>query len=288
MSKPLTLGIIGHPIGHTLSPTMHALAGEIQSIPLSYGVFDVHPANLAAAIAGLRALSVDGFNVTVPHKVAVIPYLDEITPDAATIGAVNTVVNVGGKFVGHNTDGLGFVDGIREDARADPTGKNVFIYGAGGAARGVAVALARAGVSHITIANRDATRAVELCRTVTDATGVATTPLPMNANLLDAVADADIIVNTTSVGMEGGGSETNLPAVEAIPPDALAVDIVYRPLDTDFLKRARDNGAKTQDGLWMLIRQGDRAFRLWTGGNAFPVEAVRAAAVAALTHYDRG
>ncbi|MBF0170683.1 MAG: shikimate dehydrogenase [Nitrospinae bacterium] len=284
MAKPLALGIVGHPIGHTLSPVMHALAGRERGVPLSYGVFDVAPARLAVAVAGLKALSVDGFNVTVPHKAAVIALLDDVTPEAAAIGAVNTVVNVGGRFIGHNTDAPGFVDAVREDAGVDPAGKRVFLYGAGGAARGVAFGLAWAGAKNIVIANRNGERACELAAQVTAATGVAATGLSLAGNLLDTVAAADIIVNTTSVGMEGAAEGSSLPGVEGVRSGSLAVDIVYRPLDTPFLAAARERGAATQDGLWMLIRQGDRAFRLWTNGKTFPVDRVREAALTELNN----
>jgi shikimate dehydrogenase len=278
MAKPLVLGIIGYPVGHTLSPLMHGLAATEGGIDLSYAAFEIRPEKLGEAIAALRTLGATGFNVTVPHKVAVMEYLDEVVKDAAAIGAVNTVVNDNGRLVGYNTDAAGFVDSVRKDAGVDPAGKRVFVYGAGGAARAVAIGLAKAGAARIDIANRTYAKAEALAARVAENSEAVVGAVAHEAeNLLETVGAADIIVNTTSVGMEGGGEGTTPPGVAAIRSGALAVDIVYRPLWTPFLQAAVERGADTLDGLWMLIRQGDRAFRLWTGGAAFPIEPIRRA-----------
>ena len=280
MTKPLKLGIIGHPIGHTLSPVMHALAAKSNGIELAYGAYDIKPDDLAKEIARLKSLPLDGFNVTVPHKVAVIKYLDEISKEARLIGAVNTIVNRGGKLSGYNTDAYGFVTSLKENGGVDPAGKKVFVYGAGGAARGVCIGLAQAGCASITIANRTAKKAEKLAKIVLETND----QFPVTAigydenNLVESVASADIIINTTSVGMKGSHEKEKLPATEAIGGNCqLVVDIVYRPLNTRLLKMAKKKGVKTLDGLWMLIHQGDKSFELWTGGKRFPVDRVRAA-----------
>ena len=280
MTKPLKLGIIGHPLGHTLSPVMHNIAAKSHGIELAYDAYDIRPDDLAKEVARLKNLPLDGFNVTVPHKVAVMEQLDEISEEAALIGAVNTVVNRNGRLFGHNTDAYGFITSLRENGGVDPKRKNVFVYGAGGAARGVCIGLAQAGCASITIANRTLEKAVRLTEMVL----LTNDQFPVTAigydenNLVESVASADIIVNTTSVGMEGSDAKEKLPAVTVIGGACkLVVDIVYRPLETGLLNMAERKGIKTLDGLWMLIHQGDKSFELWTGGKRFPVDEIRAA-----------
>lgn len=272
--KPLALGILGHPIGHTLSPSMHNVAANIHKISISYSAYDVKPENLKDAIDGIRALSIDGVNVTVPHKTAVIPYLDEISPEARQIGAVNTITRNGEKLVGSNTDMYGFITAIKENGGVDPGGKRIFVYGAGGAARAVVYGLAMEKAMEITIANRTESKAVSLAVEVIQSepeTNLKAIGFGSN-KLFDSLSMADIIVNATSLGM--GGADEFPPGAIKFNKNQLVVDIVYRPLITPLLARAREDGAKTLDGLWMLIHQGASSFRLWTG-KSFPVDKAR-------------
>lgn len=279
MKRAYQLGIIGHPIGHSLSPIMHTLAGEKAGLELTYEAFDVPPDELGGFFDLMLDGWLDGINVTVPHKVSAIQYLDGLEPDAARIGAVNTVFRRDNQLIGDNTDGYGFLQSLKENAGTDPKSRPVFLYGAGGAARAVAFALVDAGAA-LTIANRDAGRAARLAEELNRAGGVVETAGWEAMNLIDSVKAADIIVNTTTVGMKGSG-EGALPAMQGIHEGQLVVDIVYRPLNTPLLQFARERGARTLDGLWMLLRQGARSFERWTGA-AFPVEAARARLAAEL------
>lgn len=274
--KPLALGIIGHPIGHTLSPALHYVAAADNGIALTYSAYDVVPSNLRQALDGVRALSIDGLNVTVPHKVAVMEFLDKLTPEAKKIGAVNTIMRKGRKLIGHNTDSVGFVTSIKENTRFEINEKRVFVYGAGGAARAVIFGLIAEGATEIFICNRTESKAVSLSIDIfMEEPSANLKPIGFNENnLVELVESADIIVNTTSIGM-GGGDETP-PGLTKIHKEQLVVDIVYRPLLTPFLRQAHMAGAKTLDGLWMLIHQGAEAFRLWTD-KPFPVDKARKA-----------
>lgn len=275
MTKPLALGIIGHPIGHTLSPVMHKTAAKSHGIDLTYDAFDIKPENLESEIARLRDLPLDGFNVTVPHKVAVMEYMDELTGDARLIGAVNTVVNQDGRLIGHNTDAYGFITSVTKNGDVDLANKSVFVYGAGGAAMAVCVGLAQAKAAKIVIANRTEDKATKLAERIFQAFGqVQTEAVGYDSNkLVETISTADIIVNTTSIGLEGGDENQTLPGADNFS-GSLLVDIVYKPLETEFLKSASAKDIKTLDGLWMLIHQGDQAFWLWTK-KRFPVDLIR-------------
>ena len=160
--KPLALGIIGHPIGHTLSPVLHNFAGEYLKIPLNYSAYDIAPDNLERAMDGVRALGIDGLNVTIPHKREVMKYLDDITDTAQRVGAVNTITRQGDKLIGHNTDSYGFIQSIRENAGVELSGKKIVVYGAGGAARAVVFGLAKQTATTVIIVNRTESNAVRL------------------------------------------------------------------------------------------------------------------------------
>jgi len=275
VSRRFSLGIIGHPIGHSLSPVMHRAAADHLDLSLTYEPIDIPPGDLGRFMADLREAPIDGLNVTVPHKVAVMEYLDESSPEAGRIGAVNTIYRVDDELHGHNTDGYGFLASLQRNAKTSAAGKKIFVYGAGGAARAICDGLVFAGCAEMTIANRTARKAGALVsRLETGGCGLKAIGYDSN-NLVESVRSADIIVNTTSVGMEGV-AETELPASEHIHEGQLVVDIVYRPLETGLLRRAKDAGARTLDGLWMLVHQGAKSFELWTG-QTFPVELARAA-----------
>lgn len=259
------LGIIGHPVGHSLSPLMHNFATKELGLPFAYVAFDVAPADLKAAVRGLRALGVAGFNVTVPHKVAVMKCLDETDATAQCIGAVNTVVNKNGKLCGTNTDGAGFMRSL-EKAKFNPAGKSVVIIGAGGSTRAIGVSLLRAGVKRLTLVNRTRCRGLEMAR-ILARHGDAV--LAEGADATESMEAAALVVQTTSLGMKR--SDPLPVAAPRFRKGQLVYDIIYAPAETKFLAVARKAGAKTMNGLAMLVYQGSESFRLWTG-KKFPEE----------------
>jgi shikimate dehydrogenase len=273
MNRKYRLGIIGHPLGHTLSPVMHTAAAARLGLDLAYDPFDVKPANLAGFMAGLRDGPLDGLNVTVPHKTAVMEYLDTVSPEAERIGAVNTIVIRGGRLAGENTDAYGFMASLTQNARVNPAGKRALVIGAGGAARAVVWALALAG-ARTAIANRTEDRARGIAADFAIAgAGVAVIPFDPD-KLAEAARAAEIIVNATSVGMKSAGPGALAEVERHFHPGQLVVDIVYRPPLTPFLAAAQRAGCATLDGLWMLIHQGAKSFTLWTS-RPFPVELAR-------------
>jgi shikimate dehydrogenase len=251
-------GLIGNPVGHSLSPPMHEAGYETLGIDARYVTFEPPEDGAVAAIEGADALGVSGLNVTIPFKRDV---LDAVDPDplAERIGAVNTVDLSGERPTGHNTDAVGAVRALRSHG-VDLTGRAV-VVGAGGAGRAVAFGLADEGLT-VDVANRTVERARDLAADVPDATGHGLDALP------DLLADADVLVNATSVGMEEDA--TPVPA-DALHGDLAVLDAVYQPLETRLLRDAADAGATTVDGAWMLLYQGVEAFERWTGREA-PVD----------------
>lgn len=263
--KIRVLGIIGAPVGHSLSPAMQNAAIDERGIDYVYVPFPVEPDFLGQAVEGLRRLGVWGFNVTIPHKSTIIPYLDKISPEAELCGAVNTVCREGDLLVGYNTDGSGFLASAREDLEYDPCGSSVLLLGAGGAARGAIAALASADVARIVIANRTGERGLALLekfRAVFPAVEFAVSSLAAE-ELAGHLRDADLLVNTTSVGMNGTSFEC-LSLLE-LPDTGKVYDMVYVPAETPLLKAAKARGLTCANGLGMLAGQGAAAFKLWTG-----------------------
>lgn len=250
----------------------------------SYEKFDVPPQDLATFMRRFRDGPLAGLNVTIPHKMEVMKFLDSIDSTAVAIGAVNTVVKDGANLTGYNTDSYGLIKSVKDIGGIhDLTGKKIFIYGAGGSARAVASGFIGENVASLTIANRTQSRAAELLSRLAPA-GAATCAIGFDdrKTLVESVATADIIVNTTSVGMAGGGDPSGLPpGVEGLHEGQTVVDIVYNPLATAFLSTARAKGARTVDGLWMLIYQGAKAFGIWTG-REFPIGKAREVLLAEL------
>ena len=256
------LGIIGHPVAHSLSPVFQSAALRQCGFDATYEHWDTPPASLEARIKSLRDPGFLGANITIPHKQAALPMLDEVGGLSAAIGAVNTVVNRDGRLYGFNTDGPGFVRSLRAEVGFDAAGKSVLLLGAGGAARGIAFALLEAGVSKLAIANRTQARANALAR---DLAAVGNGRVSV-AEFPASVAGYDCIVNTTSVGMHGTGTESDSPSsFDGASANALAVDIVYAPAETAFLREAAASGLRVLGGLPMLIYQGALSFELWTG-----------------------
>jgi len=280
----LRLGILGYPLRHTASPAMHRTALEAVGLAGTYEVWEVPPEGLAEAVARLRAEGVRGFNVTVPHKTAILPLLDRLEETARRLGAVNTVVNEGGRLEGWNTDRHGFLKGL-EEAGFRPPGCTALVLGAGGSARTVALALAWEGARAVLLANRTPERAQALARAVAEE-GAEAQALPLEPSALaPALEKVDLVVNCTVVGMRHGPAEGRSPLppglLARLPPSALVYDLVYNPPETPLLAEARRVGLRTQDGVAMLVHQGAQAFTLWTG-RAAPVSAMRRAVEAFL------
>lgn len=255
------LGIIGHPVAHSLSPALHNAAFAAVGLDLVYVAFDVQ--DLPAAIAGVRALGIRGLSVTIPHKEAVIPLLDRIDPLAARIGAVNTVVNEQGVLAGYNTDALGAVRALEEAGVAQISGPAV-VLGAGGAARAVAFAVAdRFRPARISFADLDQEKAQALAAALQRETGITAASLaPGSPELAAAVAECALCINTTPLGMHGKGNP--LPA-DAFRPGVVYFDIVYTPPRTPFLLAAEAAGGRCVTGDRMFLHQAAAQFALWTG-----------------------
>lgn len=264
---PQQLGIIGHPIVHSISPVFQQAALDHLGIDAIYEAWDVAPAAVPEFVQWLREPDVLGVNVTVPHKETVVPLLDEVDDWATTAGAVNTIVNRRGRLTGHNTDGVGFLRALRDGGGFEPRGKRVLVLGAGGAARGVVLALARAKVASLVIANRTVERAAHLAHLAQD-NGVSAMPTSLKKSSYSA-ASVDLIVNCTSMGMFHGDAESASPLTAGqIPSACLVNDLVYNPVETPLLREAANAGAATLGGLQMLVYQGAASFEMWTGRDA--------------------
>jgi len=268
------VGVIGDPVAHSISPAMQQPALDVLGVAATYERWHTPAADLKGRISGLRASNVLGANVTVPHKQAVKPLVDEISDLAMRAGAVNTIVNRGGSLFGDNTDVYGFTTSLLE-ACPDACGREALVLGAGGAARAVALGLAEAGVTGITIHNRDVERAHRLAA---DLEPIDIQVSESTTDLGKALSAAAILVNATSLGWHTGETPLGPEWLSALPAKALVVDLTYR--DTELLLTARERGLSTLDGLPMLVHQGARALELWTGRRA-PVEVMMTAALAA-------
>ncbi|MFC5405180.1 shikimate dehydrogenase [Cohnella soli] len=271
-SHTILYGVIGDPVRHSKSPVMLNRAFRETGLNGAYAAFHVKPEELGQAIAGVRALGFRGLNVTIPHKVEVMAHLDEISEGARAIGAVNTIVNDGGRLIGYNTDGIGYVRSLKEEAEPNLSGKTIVVLGAGGASRGILWALAHEQPAAILLANRTEERAVELASAFSTDYRISAIPW---SRLQAACAEADVVINTTSVGMS--------PKVGDVPidpswlkPGAVASDLIYNPLKTAFLQQAEAHGCRAHGGLGMFVYQGAYAFEYWTGAPA-PVAAMREA-----------
>jgi shikimate dehydrogenase len=258
-------GIIGWPVGHSLSPAMHNAAFGALGLDWVYVAFPVAPERVAGAVAGLAAAGVGGLNVTIPHKRAVLEACSAVSPAAEAIGAANTLVPDGaGGWRADNTDAPGFLRALDEAAPLELDGRTVLLVGAGGAARAVAFALRGRG-ARLLVANRTAARAAELGD-----------PVPFTrGDLEEAAAASALVVNCTSLGLGDDAVPAALP-MDALGPGHVVADVVYRATGTPWLEAAAARGARCVDGLGMLLHQGAAAFVQWTGTEP-PVEVMRAA-----------
>lgn len=268
------LGVIGHPVGHSLSPAMHNAAINALGLDYVYVPFDVPPASLREAIEGIRALGIAGANVTIPHKEAVIPFLDEIDENAGECGSVNTITNVDGRLIGSNTDGPGFMRSLIEAGFA-PEGRKAVVLGAGGAGRAVTFALVKAGV-RVTLTMASQARIERLVGDVQDRFGVGSVVGEPDASRIgDYLSDVDLLVNSTPVGMHPNEGQSPVPK-EFLRHDILIYDLVYNPLKTGLIHEAEEAGARTISGVKMLVYQGAISFKSWTGIDP-PVDVMEAA-----------
>ena len=272
--KTKLCGLIGDPVEHTMSPAMHNAAFRELGIDFLYVPFRVKKEELGKAIEGMRALNIKGLNVTIPHKVAVVQFLDELDPLAEKIDAVNTIVNDNGRLKGYNTDASGFLQALLERG-IEPEGKNVVMLGAGGASRAVSFILADRG-AHLAILNRreELSWAEDLAGRISQIFGKEVKALELDReNVVKALGKADILVNATSVGMSPNADQTPV-AFDRLKSGLVVFDIVYNPIKTRLLREAEIAGSKTIGGLDMLVWQGALAFEKWTGVKA-PVKLMK-------------
>jgi shikimate dehydrogenase len=282
--KAKLAGVMGWPVAHSLSPRLHNFWLAKNGIDGAYVPLAVKPEDFEAAMRALPKLGFKGCNVTIPHKEAAAKIVDHLEPLAAAIGAVNTIiVREDGSLEGRNTDAPGFIANLIETLGDwQPAGKRAVVLGAGGAARGIVAALLFQGATEITLVNRTAERAEELARSIIAAMKIEASRIRVASwdALAGETATADLLVNTTSLG------QTGQPPLEIdlspLPAHAVVTDIVYNPLETDLLKRAKARGLRTVDGLGMLIQQARPGFEAWFGVKPDADEATRAHLLAAL------
>ncbi len=277
--KTRVCGVIGDPIEHTLSPTIHNAAFNHLKLDFIYLAFRVKTADLENAVRGMRGLGIHGLNVTMPHKSTIIGYLDEADPTVQFLGSVNTILNKDGKLSGFNTDGVGALKALRENG-TELSEKKVLLLGAGGAAKAIAFALAEVG--ELVVLNR----AAEKAKGLAEALGrIFNKKVVGGALSSDAIAKnmrgSDVLINATSVGMHPEANQSIVPP-QWLRSDLTVMDIVYNPVETKLARDAKAAGAKVISGVEMLVYQGAASFEIWTGRSA-PVEVMRKAALSKLS-----
>jgi shikimate dehydrogenase len=263
--------VIGHPIGHSLSPVLHNAAFRALGIDWAYLAFDVNEPAVPRALDAMRVLGIDGLSVTMPDKEAVARHVDRLEPDAEALAAVNCVSREGDVLIGHNTDGQGFIDSLRLDQGFEPEGRTCGVIGAGGAARAVIRSLAGVGAAEVAVVNRSPERGEQAARLAGTRGRLAT------AAELEGV---ELVVNATPAGM-GGSAELPLDP-EVLQPGQLVIDLVYHPLETPLVVAARERGARAANGVGMLVHQAGHQLRIWTGLEP-PLAALRAAVTEAVS-----
>ncbi len=258
------VGVFGYPVKHSASPAMHNAAFRACGLDYLYAAFEVKPEHLRDALLGLPALGICGVNLTIPHKENAIQYMNELSEEAAATGAVNTVVIESGKLKGYNTDIEGFLESLSEDAGFTPGEKKVVVLGAGGAGRAISFALAKEKASELIIANRTARRAEKLVSEIRQKfPEVKIKAMPLSSNSIgEEISSCTLLVNVTPLGMKG---EMPVSNTECLHEGLTVYDLIYTPLSTPLLEEAKKRGAKTVNGLSMLVYQGAASFELWTG-----------------------
>ena len=283
--KTRVCGVIGDPIEHTLSPTIHNAAFNHLKLDFVFLAFRVEAAGLENAMRGMRGLGIHGLNVTMPHKSTVTDYLDEVDSTVKFLGAANTILNKDGKLSGFNTDGFGALKALRENG-IELSGKKVLLLGTGGAAKAIAYSLAKE-VGELAILNRAADKAAELAETLgrplnKKIVGGAISPNAIAKNL----QDSDVLINATSVGMHPEANQS-IVMPRWLKSDLTVMDIVYNPVETKLARDAKAAGAKVISGVEMLIYQGAASFEIWTGHSA-PIDVMRRAALNKLSSAGAG
>ncbi len=260
------LGVIGHPVAHSYSPAMHNAAIADLGIDYGYVAFSVKPEEVEGAVRGIKALNIRGLNVTVPHKLAVIDYLDEISEEASVVGAVNTIsFESDGRLIGYNTDVYGALTALSLSGGLDPLPPEVVVLGAGGAARAVVYGLGKSpDVERITILNRTVDRAENLADDIRKVTGKRMEGGPLSKQR-NAFQNAGLVVNVTSLGMHPNIDSSPVDDVSVLHPGLTVFDTVFNPLETLLMRQAKSSGARALGGLDMLVFQGARSLEIWTG-----------------------
>ncbi|MBI3837157.1 MAG: shikimate dehydrogenase [Planctomycetia bacterium] len=258
------VAVFGQPVAG--NPTQYMMEKAFAQVGLDwrYLTLEVAPEGLSDAMRGMRAMGFRGCNLTIPHKVEVLKYLDRTSEAAALMGAVNCVNRVGDELIGENTDGKGFVQSLR--GLADPQGKHVAILGAGGAARAIAVEVGLAGAAQITIVNRTEPRGQELADLLNHQVHVAARFVQWDGDY-ELPPETDVLINATSIGL--GDDDSRVPlSVGTLEPDMVVADVIFNPPETRLIRDARQRGCQTLDGLGMLVNQAVIAFKIWTGRDA--------------------
>lgn len=268
--KLRSVGVIGYPLRHSISPAFQQAALDYYGLDIRYELWETEPKDLQSMVEQLRQLQSLGANVTVPYKQAVLPLLDELDDLASRIEAVNTIVRQEDRLTGYNTDAYGFLQALRQHGKFEPEGREAIVIGAGGAARAACYALLEAGVVSLTIVNRTRERAEALAWALEGRVRTRVDTLPWgDARLGEVLSQCHLIVNCTTMGMKCSSEEGESPLeARLIPRGILVYDLVYNPLETPLLRVAKVAGAHTLGGLAMLVYQGAAAFELWTNRKA--------------------
>ncbi|WGV23408.1 shikimate dehydrogenase [Halotia branconii] len=277
--KTKLLGVIGHPVEHSLSPVMHNAAIAHLGLDYVYLPFPIAPENLEAAIAGFAAVGVVGFSVTIPHKQSIMPFLSEITPIAQAIGAVNTVSRQAHQWVGTNTDIEGFIAPLQTTYQRDWSDKTAVILGNGGAARAVVAGCHQLGFAKIYVLGRNVQKLQAFCNSWSNSPIEENLQVGTWDELAKLIYQADLLVNTIPIGMYPQVDESPLSAdeIKNLPPDAIAYDLIYIPQPTRFLQLAEKHGVIAINGLEMLVQQGVAALKIWLQTEIVPVDVMRQA-----------
>lgn len=263
--KTKLLGLIGNPVGHSISPILHNTLSSLLGLDYVYVPLKVEKEDLSRVVKALKSLDFVGFNVTIPYKKEIMKYIDENSIEAILMGAVNTVKKIDGKLYGYNTDAEGFLRSFKEEAGTSFEGKKVVLIGAGGVARPIAVKIASEGAEKISLVNRTKEKAIELAETVNENVREIVQVYNFEDKTFKmAVEESDIIINTTSVGMTPDVGKSPISG-DYFNDSQIVYDVIYTPLETKLLKDAKKKGCKTINGLGMLFYQGIKAYEIWTG-----------------------
>ncbi len=276
-SKTKLLCLIGNPVEHSISPQMHNAMFKELNLDFALVSFKVEETELSDAVKGIRALGIKGGNVTLPHKTSIMKLLDEIDDSSKEVDSVNTFLNDNGILKGFNTDGIGALKALEENG-ISLKNKKVVIIGAGGASKSISHVVAMESPSELVILNRNISKAKSIADKINKKLGKKARVFELSSeNLKSELKDTDILINCSSVGMKPNLNETTV-SKEFLHKNLTVMDIIYNPLETRLLKEAKSVGAKTINGIGMLVNQGALAFEIWTGKKA-PVELMRRVAI---------